>query len=67
VLDLLWAKDILFCAAGANRPNSGNRIAIDQSFLRAIFFVVSEDRPVDCHRLSHDAELNEGAEFANHM
>jgi hypothetical protein len=34
MLDLLWAKYILFGAAGPNRPNSGNRIAIDQSLLQ---------------------------------
>jgi hypothetical protein len=32
--DLIWAKYILFGAAGANRPNGGNRIAIDQSLLQ---------------------------------
>jgi hypothetical protein len=32
--DLVWAKHILFRASGANRPNSGNRVAIDESLFQ---------------------------------
>ena len=54
-------------AAFRDHPD-GDRIAIGAE-MRAMdieLLGVADDRPIDRHRLAHDAEFDEGAERANH-